>query len=277
MRTRNAQARRGWLYLALAVGWTWGFWLAAAVLGRPMGDTLTMALLVAGAAGVPGLALVFLHVAGDRAARHDYWRRLFDPCRPGWRGWLLVLLPPAVALVAAGLNMLAGGSAPDPERLRTLATAPATVLPTLLFVLAFGPLPEEMGWRGYALDLLQAAHGPLAAALLLGVVHALWHLPLFFIEGSFQHGLGAFTPAFWRYMASIVALSVVLSWAFNLGGRSTLLAVLIHFAENLGGELLGLPEPAERYRLGLYLAIAAGITIATRGRLAKTGKRTTRP
>lgn len=163
---------------------------------------------------------------------------------------------------------MSGDHTPDaPALLRALAAAPLTLASTFLFLLVFGPLPEEMGWRGYALDPLQAAYGPLTAALLLGVVHALWHLPLFFIEGSFQDKLGVFTPGFWRFMVSIVAMSVIISWAFNLTSRSTLLAVLLHWTENVSGELFDLQETAQWWRSGLYILLAATFVIITKGRL----------
>ena len=144
---------------------------------------------------------------------------------------------------------------------------PLTAAATLLFLLAFGPLPEEMGWRGYALDPLQVAYGPLTAAMLLGAVHALWHLPLFFIEDSFQYRLGVFTPGFWRFMVSVVVISVIISWAFNLTGHSILSAVLLHWAENASGELFDLQEAAQWCRLGLYILLAVALVIITKGRL----------
>jgi membrane protease YdiL (CAAX protease family) len=36
-------------------------------------------------------------------------------------------------------------------------------------------LGEELGWSGYAIDLLQARWGALGAGILLGSVWAVWH------------------------------------------------------------------------------------------------------
>jgi uncharacterized protein len=263
-------ARKAWLYLALAIGWSWLLWLAAIAIGRPFADPGTVALFIVGGAGVPGAALFLLFAADDAAARRDYWVRLIDTRRLGLRGMLLAgLLPPAVALSAAATYALHTGAWPDFVPLRSFLTAPLALLLFLVFMLAFGPLPEELGWRGYALDHLQSAYGPLAAALILGSTHAAWHLPLFFFEGSYQHWLGAFTPAFWRSMASIVALSVVMTWLFNRTGRSTLSAILLHYSDNLTGELLHLPDLAEWYRLALYLLLALALAAVSRGELAR--------
>jgi len=50
-------------------------------------------------------------------------------------------------------------------------------------ILLASPLGEEPGWRGYAPPKLQCMVGPFRATILLGLVWALWHLPLFLVKG----------------------------------------------------------------------------------------------
>ncbi len=51
---------------------------------------------------------------------------------------------------------------------------------------AGGPLSEKLGWRGYALPVLQKRYGWRVASLVIGAVWGGWHLPLFFVAGSTQ-------------------------------------------------------------------------------------------
>lgn len=84
-----------------------------------------------------------------------------------------------------------------------------------------------MAWRGLALPLLQRRLAPLWAALLLGVVWGVWHLPAFWLSGTPQSGWG-FTP----FLVGSVCLSVIVTPLFNAARGSILLAVLYHFQAN---------------------------------------------
>lgn len=79
---------------------------------------------------------------------------------------------------------------------------------------------EEIGWRGFALDRLLRRHNDLVASLILGVVWALWHVPLWFMTGTSQ----PFMP-FGAFLIMIVSESVILTWVYVESGRSMFLAM----------------------------------------------------
>jgi membrane protease YdiL (CAAX protease family) len=59
-------------------------------------------------------------------------------------------------------------------------------LPLIPYGIVAPGLAEEPAWRGFALPRLQARYGPLLASLILGLLHALWHTPAYFVPATSQ-------------------------------------------------------------------------------------------
>jgi membrane protease YdiL (CAAX protease family) len=179
----------------------------------------------------------------------------------------------AVALLGWGavdgvlvlLNVLAGGAVPPAPPLSTWLSLPAVFLVTALLR---GGLDEEVGWRGLALPRLQARYGALPASLLLGLIWAAWHLPLWFIPGQ-----GQAEQSFPVFVLSVLLLSVVLAWLYNSTGGSLLIVVLAHAANNVTFRVFGQAVsalPPEAVRLSplvgdvlLPVAVVALLAILT--------------
>jgi membrane protease YdiL (CAAX protease family) len=131
----------------------------------------------------------------------------------------------------------------------------------VVFIFIFGPLPEELGWRGYALDGLQRWTNAVAASLLLGMVWAVWHIPLFFMEGTYQYELGFGSAAFWRFMVFAVIISIFFTWIYNNNQRSILSAALFHFSVNFTGNVFEVTEKLEFHRILLFALMAVVIVV----------------
>jgi uncharacterized protein len=86
---------------------------------------------------------------------------------------------------------------------------------------------EEIGWRGYALPRLAARFGFAPAGVLLGVIWAVWHLPLFFLPGADTYG-----QSFPIWVLAVTALSVAITWLYANTNGSLLLTMLMHSAVN---------------------------------------------
>ncbi|MBN1260860.1 MAG: CPBP family intramembrane metalloprotease [Anaerolineae bacterium] len=263
-----------WLFLVLVLGLSWLFWIPAAWVGPPEPAPLTLALHYAGGA-MPFLVTIgFVFLTMAPASRGEFAKRIIDMRRIGWRWYLLILfLPPILTLLAGGLDALWGGDGMQPEALTRFTSAPLGILPFALFMLLFGPVPEEIAWRGYALDRLRDRFPVVAAGVLLGVIWTVWHLPLFWIEGSYQHGLGVGTGSFWLFMLDKAPQTLVMAWVYYSTQRSTLSAILLHFSVNFTGELFALTLRAETFYILLWYgaAVIAIVALVRRRDIGRPG------
>src|SRR5512136_1959941 len=117
------------------------------------------------------------------------------------------------------------------------------------------------------LDRLQANWRPLKASLVLGMFHAFWHLPLFFIVGTNQSRyLSGFD--FSLFIVFVLAGSIFSTWCYNDNHRSTLAVILLHTVANLSLDALMLPGTGEYISKALVgfgaLVIAIAWTLSAR-------------
>jgi membrane protease YdiL (CAAX protease family) len=198
-------------FFVLAYALSWWAWIpyAFGAFGSPIAGfgpflaALAVLGLTEGRAGIIGLL--------RRMAR---WR-----VRVGWYA-VALLLPVAVAGLAALLNVSLGAEAPSPAAVGRWTGIFGT-LAFLLVVPGAGGAWEEPGWRGYAVPRLQARWSALTAALVLGVLIAAWHLPLI-VTGQVHYA----------DVLSIMGATVVINWLFNHVGGSVLLIMLLHATNN---------------------------------------------
>jgi membrane protease YdiL (CAAX protease family) len=159
--------------------------------------------------------------------------------RVGWRWYLVVGVAP-FALSGAG-RLLHEQLTGQPARWPVQQPAELLVFPLLILILALTDgLGEEVGWRGYALPHLQRHLGPAVASLVLGLLWAGWHLPLFWTRGAPLEG-----RPFPLLLLALVPTTVLFTWVFNHTQGSVLLAILLHATHNLAGP--DLPRPEEGF------------------------------
>jgi membrane protease YdiL (CAAX protease family) len=147
----------------------------------------------------------------------------------GWRinfkkKWLLptLLLGPITAFLTVAIIILVNGSFSWEYGIPAVM-----IIPIFLLIYFTNALPEEFGWRGYVLDPLQKQTNALRASLILGLIWSLWHLPLFFIEGTTQNSIPMN-----QYFLQTIVLSILYTWLHNNTGGSVLIAALFHAVSN---------------------------------------------
>ena len=205
---------------------TWTCWLAATALSRgsgPMPSVLAglRPLFLLGTIAPSLVALALTARSRGRAGVESLLGRILQ-WRVGARWYVFAAgYLAAIKLTVALVHRLVMGAWPrfgqTPWYIMALATA----------VSMWVQAGEEVGWRGYALPRLSARLGLGGAGILLGVIWACWHLPLFLIPGLDTTG-----QSFPVYLLQVTALSVAMAWLYWRTGGSLLLVMLMHAAVN---------------------------------------------
>ena len=89
-----------------------------------------------------------------------------------------------------------------------------------------------MGGGATPSPALQARYSALVSSVILGVMWALWHLPLFYNPDTFYSNL-----PFVLWLAFIVPFAVLITWVFNSTGGSVLMAMFFHAVMNASTEV----------------------------------------
>jgi membrane protease YdiL (CAAX protease family) len=169
------------------------------------------------------LGALFVVAVTERWAGVKAWASRIVRWRVGVIWYVVALgLTPLMRLAAYGLNLALGAPAPAPEAWVGLAEAPGA----FVFIFLTIGLGEELGFRGYALPKLMERHSPLVAALILGVLRVIWHLPLFLFAGDS-----------WWVVLMVLFGDVIFAWVFVNTRGSVLLALLLHSMFNASGEI----------------------------------------
>jgi membrane protease YdiL (CAAX protease family) len=199
-------------------------------------------------------------IADGRSGLKTYFSRIVR-----WRvniKWYAaaLFLPFILRLAAFGLTVASGAKTiVNPE------WAWGDIFFDLIIVFFVVALGEEPGFRGFALPRLLNGRSALKASLILGVLHAIWHLPLFVT--------GDESPII---IFIIMAGAVLNTWLFNNTNGSVFLAMLFHTSVNLQ---VGIFNPLftaadavthTYWLVAAYVATAVTITLVTGKNLSRT-------
>lgn len=235
--------------------YSWTIWLSGIFLGRSSMNPYILVSL-GGLGPVVGL-LVYLKFFADAAVRLDYLHRLIRIKGIATSVWVFAIsVPFAVVLLSNFLNQLLFGTSISEFHLFRLDSdfiAAGILYPFLLIF--FGPIPEEAGWRGVAFEELMQKFGYVKTQLLVAILWAVWHFPLFMITGSYQSGLGLYTPEFWMFFINVLLNSFLTGWIYTTANRNIFLAIVFHYSVNLSGEMFPTTTTSSIIKLSLFFLL----------------------
>ncbi|MBD3649481.1 MAG: CPBP family intramembrane metalloprotease [Pseudomonadales bacterium] len=242
--------RRLKIFFCLTFAISWGVPLLFLVLAPSIGHSrinlmMYSMLYYVGVWGPAVAAFITIAWVDGEDGLINFWRRIIAWRTP--RRWYVAALVgiPLIYIMAASIAWMLGGEA---FSWPSSFGAWGMVILMALGRLIAGPM-EEIGWRGYALPLLQQQFSGLGAAVVLGFIWGVWHLPLFL------NGMGHSLVAF---IAQIVAVSIIFTVLFNASRGCIPLMILCHWLTNFPYPWEGDADlmPAQSFMLVLAAALA---------------------
>jgi membrane protease YdiL (CAAX protease family) len=205
-----------------AISWTF-LYPAYQLLLHSHGGFPPLALIgLIGAYGPSIAAVIVVAALQGRAGVGELFRK-FLQWRVAARWYVFALLVP-IGIYLAAVLLQRPGHADIRQGLMGIPLAIIVALP-------FGPLAEELGWRGFFLPELLRRYSPLKSTLIVGSVWSAWHLASFSFPGaaipSYLH-VNAYSV--FLFFCDITTLSFIFTFVFRRTGGSVLLAVLVHLA-----------------------------------------------
>jgi membrane protease YdiL (CAAX protease family) len=180
---RTIEAKRSahdaFQFYAIVLGLAIGVRLLAPVLGHA-----SLAVTMATPAVAAAVMLLFVaQEGGPRASLAGLGLTSF-----GLRGWPLAVIGPAM-IFAAGLAVLVmlGLTSLAAPAIEGSGTGVAVNLFAGFVAATLFALCEEIGWRGYMLPHMRG-FGLVAAMLVVGFLHGVWHLPLLLTTDLYHAG-----------------------------------------------------------------------------------------
>jgi uncharacterized protein len=250
---RQVLRRRLLEFAVVCVVLTWIPWAVLGALGTSLDEG-------------PGLLVFGLAASGPSLAALVMWVRHRSERRPvadfrRWPVWsLAAVLAGAIASVGTAVLVHRGDLAVIPDHAATTITGVGGPLAALAYTLVAGPVAEEFGWRGYVQPRLRETHGRLATTAIVGVGWGLWHLPLFFLNGTGQHDDGLLNQQGLTFFLALFPLSYLLLFVTEHLRGGVPAAILVHAAWNLTDELIPpLDNGGSWLRLVLLTATALAV------------------
>lgn len=241
---------------------SWGCWAVSACLSRA-GDPAYPVWMALGLFVPAVVALLMITASKDKALQREYFLKAVSlrRIRPDTVAAMLLIMPAAVAasiLISTFFGQPLSQFRPADGFSFSIGTAPTLLV---LFLAAFF---EEFGWRGYGMDSLERFNY-FAATWIFGFVWALWHLPLFFIVGSYQYNILQENPWYmFNFFVSFFPLTFLLNWLSAKNRGSILAAILFHFFVNVMQEATQMNEIGKCIETPVLAVIALAVVLTER-------------
>lgn len=236
---------------------TWFWWLFAILFNE--GTSLYLGMFL-GLISPAVIAVVTVLTSKNKVLIGDFKQKIASFYRINPKIIVVAVLIFALVVSASiGTSVLFGGS---PEQFSftedfSFSIGGSSALLTILLASSI----EELGWRGYGEDAVGAYHSWFKESIIFGCIWAVWHLPLFWVQGTYQYGLKEMGVLYvLNFLISVIPLDFLQTWVYVKNNRSMLATVIFHLFINIMQEKINM-SPETKCIETIFVTIAAVVIV----------------
>ena len=239
---------------------TWFFWIFAIIFN----DGLTNALgMILGGICPATVAIITVFTSKSDALKKDFKRKIFNfwKLKPLYI-FAAVLLFSAIVAGSILLSTAFGESLDQFSFTKDFSFTGVGVMSAFATIFLAAVL-EEVGWRGYGEDSIAQYCSWFKESIIFGVVWALWHLPLFWIPGTYHYEIREMNVLYMlNFLISVAPMGFITTWVYVKNGRSMLASIIFHLFINFMQEKIAMTQTTKCVET-IVVLIAATIIVLT--------------
>ena len=263
------------LFFICAYFFTWIFWIPAIFINSDTGAGLMLVGLFAPAV----VSTVFVLVSGSNELKQDLKDKIIGFYKVKWINVFWAVIVFAVIVVCSILLSLIFGQSLSQFSFTEDFSFTGVGIGTAFITITVASIIEEVGWKGYCEDSIGQYMNWFWESLIFGILWSLWHLPLIFIEGTYQAGLMVNPLYVANFFVSGIPLGYIITWVYLVSDRSILACMIFHLFVNFMQEKIAMTPETKCVETIVVIIATAIIVICNKkmffetehvGRLLKT-------
>lgn len=248
------------LFFALAYLFTWLFWIPAIFVSENIAAVLMLIGLLAPAV----VSTVFVMLSGSDSLKRDLKNKIFGFYKVKWKNVILATCVFAIIIVTSIILSLAFGQSIDQFSFTDDFSFTGVGIGSALLTILIASIIEEVGWKGYCEDSIGDYMNWFWESMIFGALWSLWHLPLIFIQGTYQAGLMVNPLYVINFFVSGIPLGFIITWVYLVSDRSILACMVFHLFVNFMQEKIAMTPETKCVETLVVTAATVIIVLANR-------------
>lgn len=242
---------------------TWAFWIAAAIISSSENDNgISTLLMLFGLMAPAATAIITVLTSKSKALKQDLKRKLVGFYRIKPLSILVAIIGFAVIVALSILLSTLFGQSLNQFAFTEDFSFSIGGTSALLTILLAATI-EEVGWRGYGEDSVASYFSWFTESIIFGFVWAFWHLPLFWISGTYHNGLKELGIGYvLNFLISVCPMGFLTTWVYVKNNRSMLACIIFHLFVNTMQEKIAM-TPQTKCVETIIVTLAAVLVVAT--------------